>query len=102
MCNTAFKYIHVRNHVPLGAGGTVASKRDFETWLLEEAHVNVKHYYSDTRVFKTELFTKSCKEDGQIRSFNRVGEQCQNAEVERAMQTRMYMVRSFMLYAALK
>ena len=49
--DAASKYIYVRNHVSLGAGETVAVKREFEKWLYEEARV-VKHYHSDNVVFQ--------------------------------------------------
>ena len=41
------------------------------------------------------------KEEGQTQSFSGVGAQHQNAEAERAIQTVVYMARSFMIHAAL-
>jgi hypothetical protein len=38
------------------AGKIVAAKKEFATCLLEEAHGAVKHYHSDTGVFRAELF----------------------------------------------
>ena len=87
------KYICVRNQVSLGAGETVAAKREFEEWLYEEARVAVKHYHSDNGVFNVETFTESCEEDGQTQSFNSVGSQHQNEEVERAIMTVVSMAR---------
>ena len=99
--DAASKYIHVSNQVSLGAGETVLSKRNFEDWLWEEARLRIKHYHSDNGVFTAELFTDACKEDGQTQSFSGVGAQHQNAEAERAIQTVVYMARSFMIHAAL-
>ena len=95
------KYIHVRNQVSLGAGETFTTKRDFEDFLWETARVSMKHYHSDNGVFTAEMFKESCKEDGQTQSFSGVGAQHQNAEAERAIQTVVYMARSFMIHAAL-
>ena len=61
----------------------------------------MKHYHSDNGVFTAELFTEQCKEDGQTQSFSGVGAKHQNAEAERAIQTIMYMARSFMIHSAL-
>ena len=99
--DAASKYIFVKNQVSLGAGETVTAKREFEEWLWEEARVSVKHYHSDNGVFKAEMFTDSCKEDGQTQSFSGVGAQHQNAEAERSIQTVVYMARHFMIHAAL-
>jgi transposase InsO family protein len=95
------KYIHVQNQVSLGAGETVNAKMRFEDWLWETARARVKHYHSDNGVFTAEAFRDSCKEDRQTQSFSGVGAQHQNAEAERAIQTIMYMARSFMIHAAL-
>ena len=70
--DAASKYIFVKNQVSLGAGETVAVKREFEDWLWGEARVFVKQYHSDNDVFKAEMFTDSCKEDGQHQSVSRV------------------------------
>jgi transposase InsO family protein len=85
----------------LGAGETVNAKLRFEDWLWETARARVKHYHSDNGIFTAEAFRDSCKEDRQTQSFSGVGAQHQNAEAERAIQTIMYMARSFMIHAAL-
>lgn len=99
--DAASKYIHVENQVSLGAGETTMAKISFEQWLWEAARVSVKHYHSDNGVFQADLFTEACKIDGQSQSFSGVGAQHQNAEAERAIQTIMYMARSFMIHTAL-
>ena len=99
--DAASKIIHVENQVSLGAGDTIQAKIRFEDWLYNEAATRVKHYHSDNGVFTAELFTKQCSEDGQTQSFSGVGAQHQNAEAERAIQTIMYMARSFMIHAGL-
>jgi hypothetical protein len=95
------KYIHVQNQVSLGAGETVNSKLAFEEWLWEAARVRVKHYHSDNGIFTAKQFREACEEEKQTQSFSGVGAQHQNAEAERAIQTVMYMARSFMIHAAL-
>jgi hypothetical protein len=99
--DAASKYIHVQNQVSLGAGETVNAKLRFEEWLWEEARAAVKHYHSDNGVFTAEYFREACSEAKQTQSFSGVGAQHQNAEAERAIQTVMYMARSFMIHAAL-
>ena len=99
--DAASKYIHVQNQVSLGAGETVNSKIAFEEWLYDTARIAVKHYHSDNGVFTAELFRDSCIEEKQTQSFSGVGAQHQNAEAERAIQTVMYMARSFMVHAAM-
>ena len=94
--DAATKYIHVQNQVSLGAGETVNAKVSFESWLWEEARVAIKHYHGDNGIFTAELLKESCTEEGQTQSFCGVGAQHQNAEAERAIQTVMYMARSFM------
>jgi hypothetical protein len=99
--DAASKYIHVQNQVSLGAGETVNAKLKFEDWLWETARARVKHYHSDNGVFTAQEFRDSCEADRQTQSFSGVGAQHQNAEAERAIQTVMYMARSFMIHAAL-
>jgi hypothetical protein len=99
--DAASKYIHVENQVSLSAGETVMSKLKFEEWLWEQARVSVRHYHSDNGVFTSSLFKEACAEEKQSQSFSGVGAQHQNAEAERAIQTVMYMARSFMIHAAL-
>ena len=53
----------------------------------------MKHYHSYNGVFKSEMFTDSCKEDGQTQNFSGVGAQHQNAEVGRVIQTVVYIAR---------
>ena len=98
--DAASKYIHVRNQVSLGAGETVVAKSDFEQWLWETARRKIKRYHSDNGIFTAEQFRDSCEENGQKQSFSGVGAKHQNAEAERAIQTIMYMARSFMVHAA--
>ncbi|KAL7504670.1 hypothetical protein ACHAXN_002258 [Cyclotella atomus] len=93
--DAASKYIHVENQVSLGDGDTTVAKLKVEEWLWEQARVSIQHYHSDNGVFQAEIFTEACKEAHQTQSFSGVGAQHQNAEAERAIQTVMYMARSF-------
>ena len=99
--DAASKLIHVANQVSLGAGKTVNSKLKFEEWLWEFAYARVKHYHSDNGIFVSEDFKEACGEKEQTQSFSGVGAQHQNSEAERAIQTIMYMARSFMIHAAM-
>jgi hypothetical protein len=99
--DSSSKYIHVQNQISLGAGETINSKIAFEEWLWETARVRVKHYHSDNGVFTAQEFREACSEEKQTQSFSGVGAQHQNAEAERAIQTIVYMARSFMIHAAL-
>jgi hypothetical protein len=99
--DAASKYIHVQNQVSLGVGETVNAKMKFEDWFWETPRACVRHYHSDNGVFMADQFCDSCEADKQTQSFSGVGAQHQNAEAERALQTAMYMARSFMIHAAL-
>ena len=99
--DAASKVIHVENQVSLGAGETVMSKLRFEEWLWEQAAARVKHYHSDNGVFTAEHFQEACRDGGQTQSFSGVGAKHQNSEAERAIQTIMYMARSFMIHSTL-
>ena len=93
--------IWVENQVSLGAFETISSKTRFEEWLWELACVEIKQYRSDNGVFTAEEFREDCRNKGQRQSFSGVGAQHQNARAERAIQTIMYMARTFMLHVAL-
>ena len=58
------------------------------------------HYHGDNEVFTTDAFTNLRKEEGQFQGFGGVGVQHQNIEAERAIQTVVYMLRTFMIYCA--
>eukprot|EP00956_Cyclotella_meneghiniana_P011178 scaffold15697_cov40-Cyclotella_meneghiniana.AAC.6 len=51
------------------------------------------------QVSAAELFKDACKDEHQSQSFSGVGAQHQNAEAERAIQTVMYMARTFMIHS---
>lgn len=91
----------IENQVSLGAGETIMAKEAFEQWLREVACVEIKHLHSDNGVFTAEEFQADCKDKDQSQSFSGVGAQFQNAKAERAIQTIMWMARSFMLHASL-
>ena len=93
--------IRVENQVSLGAGETIGSKERFEEWLYEMAHAEVRHLHSDNGVFTAEKFRTDCREKDQTQSFSGVGAQHQNARAERAIQTIMYMARTFMIHVSL-
>ena len=74
------------------------AKELFEEWLKEKAWVKIKHYHIDNGVFTAEEFREDCKEKNQKQYFSGVGAQHQNAKAERAIQTIMWMARTFMLF----
>lgn len=91
----------VENQVSLGAGETILAKESFEQWLRETAGVEIKHLHSDNGVFNANEFVADCKDKDQSQSFSGVGAQHQNAKAERAIQTVMWMARSFMLHVSM-
>ena len=93
--------IWVENQVSLGANETVMGKARFEQWLWNMAYAEVKHYHGDNGIFSAEEYRQECMDKGQSQSFSGVGAQHQNARAERAIQTIMYMARSFMVHSSL-
>ena len=93
--------IWVENQVSLGAGETILAKSRLEEWLWELACVEINHIRSDNGVFVADEFRNDCAEKHQSQSFSGVGAQHQNARAERAIQTIMYMARTFMLHVSL-
>ena len=93
--------IWVENQISLGANETVMGKACFEQWLWDNCVSEVKHYHGDNGIFSAEEFRRDCTEKGQTQSFSGVGAQHQNARAERAIQTIMYMARTFMVHASL-
>ena len=95
--------IWVENQVLLGAGETIlGAKERFEEWMFEHATVDVKHIHSDNGVFAANEFRDDCKAKNQKQTFSGVGAHHQNARAERAIQTIMYMARSFMIHVSLR
>ena len=93
--------IWVENQVSLGANETVVGKTRFEEWLWDQAAAQVTHYHSDNGIFVAGEYRKYCEFKGQSQSFSGVGAQHQNARAERAIQTIMYMERTFMAHTSL-
>ena len=93
--------IWVENQISLGANETVMGKARFEQWLWDLCVAEVKHYHGDNGIFSAEEYRRDCTEKGQGLSFSGVGAQHQNARAERAIQTIMYMARTFMVHASL-
>jgi hypothetical protein len=76
-------------------------KARFEQWLYDQCVCEVKHYHDDDGIFSMEKFWRDCEEKPQSQLFSGVGAQHQNARAERAIQTIMYMVQTFMVHASL-
>ena len=93
--------IWVENQVSLGASETLMGKERFEQWLYDIAYTTVKHFHGDNGIFSSEQYRQDCDGKGQTQSFSGVGAQHQNAKAERAIQTVMYMARTFMVHASL-
>ena len=93
--------IWIEHQVSLGAGETLLAKESFEQWLFDNGGVTIKHVHSDNGVFSADVFVDDCKKKVQKQSFSGVGAQHQNAKAERAIQTIMWMARSFMLHVSL-
>ena len=76
-------------------------KERFEQWLYDIACAEVKQYHGDNGIFKEEEYRQECAEKMQSQSFSGVGAQHQNSKAERAIQTIMYMARTFLVYSSL-
>ncbi len=77
------------------------SKFCFEEWRWEKAAARVKHYHSGNGVFNATIFQDACQDEGQTQSFSGVSAKHQNSKAEQAIQTVMYMSRSFMIHSPL-
>jgi hypothetical protein len=93
--------IWVENQVSLGANETVMGKERFEQWMYDHACVEIKHFHGDNGIFSSEEYRQDCTEKMQSQSFSGVGAQHQNSKAERAIQTIMYMARTFMVHSSL-
>ncbi len=67
----------------------------FEQWLYDIACIEVKHFHGDNGIFSLEEYHLECSKKKQAQSFLGVGVQHQNSKAERAIQTIMYMARTF-------
>ena len=76
-------------------------KEHFEQWIYDTAYAEVKHFHGDNGIFASEQYRQECIKKGQTQSFSGVGAQHQNAKAERAIQTVMYMARTFMVDASI-
>ena len=93
--------IWVENQVLLGANETIVGKAWFEQWLWGQAVAEVSHYHSDNGILVKVSYCKDCEGKGQTMSFSGVGAQHQNSRAERAIQTTMYMARTFRIPSSL-
>jgi hypothetical protein len=75
-------------------------KERFKQWLYDTAYAEVKHFHGNNGIFASEQYRQECIKKGQTQSFLGVGAQHQNAKAERAIQTVMYMARTFMVHAS--
>jgi hypothetical protein len=93
--------IWVENQVSLGASETIMGKERFGQWLYDIACVEVKHYHGDNGIFSSKIYHEECSEKMQLQSLSSVGAQHQNSKAERAIQTIMYMVCTFLVHLSL-
>ena len=98
--NAATGIIWVEKQITLGAGDTLIAKQTFEDWLRDTAQVEIQHIHSDNGVFTADEFQEDCSEKNQNQTFSSMGAQHQNAKAERAIQTIMWMARTFMLHVS--
>ena len=77
-------------------------KERFEQWLYDTACVEVKHFHGNNGIFSSEEYRLDCsKKKKQLQSFLGVGAQHQNSKAERAIQTIMYMARTYLVDSSL-
>ena len=99
--DSASGFIWVDNQVSLGSNETIFGKSQFEQCLWEQAVAEFSHYHSDNGIFVKDAYRKDCECKVQTQSFSGVGVQHQNSRAERAIQTIMYMSRTFMIHSSL-
>ncbi len=99
--DAASRLIWVENQVSLGASETIMGKERFEKWLYNFACIEVKHFYGNNGIFSSEEYRLECYEKKQSQSFLGVGVQHQISKAERAIQTIMYMARTFLVHSSL-
>jgi hypothetical protein len=93
--------IWIKNQVSLGASKTAMGKACFKQWFYDQYVCEVKHYQGDNGIFSVEEFWHDCEEKQQSQSFSGVSTHHQNVPAEHAIQTIMYMARTFMVHASL-
>jgi hypothetical protein len=93
--------ILIENQVSLGVGDTLNAKLRFEEWLYEHACAEVKHFHGDNGIFTAAEFHEDCLTKHQRQTFLGVGAKHQNGRTERAIQTIMYMARTFTIHVSL-
>ena len=73
----------------------------FEKCLWYQSAAEVFHYHGNNGTFTTTEYQHNCNEKWQTQILSGVGSQHQNARAERAIQSIMYMARSFMVHDSL-
>jgi hypothetical protein len=61
----------------------------------------MKHFHGNNGIFSSEEYRLECSKKKQLPSFLGVGAQHQNSKAERAIQTIMYMTRTFLVHSSL-
>ena len=77
------------------------TKMHFEEWLWETAAAEISHLHSNNGIFTSGMFCIDCKMKNKTQNFSGVGGKHQNAMVERASHTILYMARTFMVHVSL-
>ena len=93
--------IRVEHQASLGAADTLTLKDRFKEWLYDLACTKVRQYHSDNDIFAASDFKKDCDGKHQCQSFSGIGAKRQNGQAERAIQTILYMARTFMIHVLL-
>jgi hypothetical protein len=97
----ASKLIHISNQVTLIASDTVRGKLEFERVAAGHG-VAIEQYHGDNGIFKSQLWSDSCEEAGQLpTSMSGVGAHHQNAVAERSIGTVVRSARTMLLHAAI-
>eukprot|EP00957_Ditylum_brightwellii_P033617 2549015-Ditylum_brightwellii.AAC.1 len=97
----ASKLIHISNQVTLIASDTVHGKLDFERVAAGHG-VTIEQYHCDNGVFKSQLWSDSCEEAGQLStSMSGVGAHHQNAAAEQSIGTVVRSARTMLLHATI-
>jgi hypothetical protein len=77
------------------------AKMCFKEWLWETAAAETSHLHCDNGIFTVDMFWADCKMKNQSQSISGIGAKHENVMAERAIQTIIYMARTFMVHVPL-
>ena len=94
-------FIHVANHVTLGASDTITSKRRFEQ-MVSSGGVKIAQYRANNSIFSSREFEEEIERTNQAISFSGVGAQHQNGIAERRIRKVVERAHMMLIHATMK